>query len=120
MKPLLILAAGLIAPGLAFAGDLTGAWKVDSSVGKTPIVVNCSLVQSGDALSGSCAPATGDAGPTALTGKVAGTHATWGYDVVFKGAPAHVGYAADITSDTAMTGVLELSGKPSPFTATKQ
>ncbi len=120
MKPILFAAALLTAPGLALAQDLSGAWTISSSVGTTPITVNCTLVQMGQALSGSCAPATGTAGPTPFTGMVTGTRASWGYDVVFRGQPAHVGYEADITSATAMTGVLKLAGKPSPFTAAKK
>jgi hypothetical protein len=114
------LALGLLAAAAAQAADISGAWKVDSSVGATPIVVNCTLLQKGKDLTGACAPATGDAGPTALTGTVEGTSAQWGYDVTFRGQPAHVGFKAEIKSDTSMTGTLELSGRPSPFTATKQ
>ncbi len=117
---LLILAAALLAPCAASAADVSGAWKVDSSVGATPISIKCNLVQTGTVISGDCAPATGAAGPTSFTGTVDGAHAKWGYDVTFNGAPAHVGYDALITSDTTMTGTLELSGKPSPFTARKQ
>lgn len=120
MKRLLIIAAALLAPVPAIAADISGAWKVDSSVGTTPISINCTLVQSGKDLTGACAPATGDAGPTALTGTVDGSKAQWGYDVTFRGQPAHVGYVAEITSPTSMTGTLELSGKPSPFKATRQ
>ena len=115
-----MMAAAILLPGAANAADLTGAWKVDSSVGATPISINCHLVQTGAALSGDCAPATGNAGPTALTGTVDGAKAAWGYDVTYNGKPAHVGYEADIKSDAAMTGTLSLSGRPSPFTAAKQ
>ena len=119
MKPILFAAALVLAPGLAMAQDISGAWTVSSSVGTTPITVNCTLVQTGEALSGSCAPAT--AGPTAFTGVVKGTHASWGYDVAFRGQPSHVGFEADLTSDTAMSGMLKLgAGKPSPFTAVKK
>ena len=120
MKTVLIIAAALALPGAALAADISGAWKVDSSVGATPISINCNLVQTGGKLTGDCAPATGTAGPTALTGTVDGAKAQWGYDVTFRGQPAHVGYEADIKSDSAMTGVLTLSGKPSPFTAAKK
>ncbi len=121
MKRFLIAAALLLAPASALAADLSGAWKIDSSVGKTPITVNCTLVQTGKTLSGACTPAAGNAGPTAFSdGTVTGSTAAWGYDVVFAGKPGHVGFTADITSDTTMTGVLSLNGKPSPFTAAKQ
>ncbi len=113
MKGLLLTAAVVLAPASAFAADLSGAWKIDSSVGKTPITVNCTLVQTGQTLSGACTPAAGNAGPTAFSdGTVSGSTAAWGYDVIFAGKPAHVGFTADITSDTTMTGVLSLAGKP--------
>ena len=120
MKPILFAAALLLAPGLALAQDLSGAWIVSSSVGTTPIIVNCTLAQMGEALSGSCAPATG--APTAFAGGVVkGAHASWGYDVTFRGQPSHVGFEADIASDTTMTGLLKLgAGKPSPFAAVKK
>ena len=50
MKSILLAAALLMAPGLALAADLSGAWTVSSSVGTTPITVNCTLVQKGEAL----------------------------------------------------------------------
>ncbi len=120
MKPILLAAVLVMAPGLALAQDLSGAWTISSSVGTTPITVDCTLVQKGLALSGSCAPAGGT--PTAFTGMVTGTHASWGYDVTFRGQPSHVGFEADIASDTAMSGMLKLglAGKPSPFTAVKK
>ncbi len=120
MKRFLLAAAALVSPVAAHAADISGAWKIDSSVGTTPISINCTLVQTGHALTGACAPAVGDAGPTALTGSVDGNKAAWGYDVVFRGKPAHVGYTADIASDATMTGVLDLAGKPSPFTAARR
>ena len=119
MKPILLFAALLTTPGFALAQDLSGAWTISSSVGTTPITVSCALVQAGEALSGSCAPAGG--GPTAFTGgTINGAKASWGYDVTFRDQPAHVGFEADVTSDTSMTGVLKLGGKPSPFTAVKK
>lgn len=119
MKPILLAAAVMLAPSLAVAADLSGAWTVSSSVGTTPITVECSLVQAGEALSGTCTPANGTASPT-FAGTVKGTHASWGYDVTFRDKPAHVGFEAEIKSDTAMTGVLSLAGKPSPFTAARK
>ena len=119
MKRILLLAALLTAPGLALAQDLSGAWTISSSVGTTPITVSCTLVQAGEALSGSCAPAGG--APAAFTGGVIkGGKASWGYDVAFRDKPSHVGFEADVVSDASMTGVLKLGGKPSPFTAVKK
>ena len=119
MKTLLILAALAAAPSIALAQDLSGAWTVSSSVGTTPITVACTLVQTGEVLTGSCTPAGGEPGP-AFTGAVKGAHATWGYSVVFRGQPGTVGFEADASSDAAMAGTLKLNGRPSPFTAVKK
>jgi hypothetical protein len=118
MKSLILAAAVIAAPSLALAQDLSGTWAISSSVGTTPISISCTLVQKDAALSGSCTPAGGQ--PAALTGEVKGSHASWGYNVVFRGNPGTVGYEADLTSDAAMTGTLKLNGKPSPFTAVKK
>ncbi len=120
MKSILLAAALLMAPGLALAADLSGAWTVSSSVGTTPITVNCTLVQKGEALTGSCAPGTAPNAPVAFTGSVKGSHASWGYDVTFRDQPGHVGFEADASSKSAMAGVLSLNGRPSPFKATKK
>jgi hypothetical protein len=116
---LLLAAALLTAPALAQAQDLSGTWTISSSVGETPITVACALAQKGEALTGTCRPAGGTDGP-AFTGVVKGAHASWGYDVPFRGQPSHVGFEADIVSDAAMKGVLTLGTRPSPFTAMKQ
>ncbi|HEX4097372.1 MAG TPA: hypothetical protein VHX64_11630 [Caulobacteraceae bacterium] len=119
MKPIFLAAALLATPGLALAQDISGAWTVSSSVGTTPITVACTLVQTGEALTGTCKPSGGTDGP-AFTGTVKGTHASWGYDVPFRGQPSHVGFEADILSDTSMKGTLTLGTRPSAFTAVKQ
>ena len=119
MKSTILAAALLATPGLALAQDLSGAWTVSSSVGTTPITVSCALTRTGEAITGACKPAGGDDSPT-FTVTVQGAHATWGYDVPFRGKMSHVGFEADIISDTAMKGMLTLGGgKPSPFTAVK-
>ena len=118
MKSILLAAAVVLAPGFALALDLSGAWTASSSVGTTPITVACTLLQKGEVLTGTCTPGGGQAGP-AFTGTVKGAHANWGYDVMFRGQPGHVGFEADASSDTAMAGMLSLNGKPSPFKAVK-
>jgi len=119
MKPLLLAAALVAAPGLALAQDISGAWTFTSSLGATPITVTCALARTGQAITGTCKPAGGDDSP-AFTVMIQGAHASWGYDVVFRGQMNHVGFEADIVSDTAMKGLLTLgANKPSPFTASK-
>ena len=118
MKSILLAAALVATPGLALAQDLAGAWTISSSVGTTPITVSCALTRTGAAITGTCKPAGGEDSP-AFTVAVRGAHASWGYDVLFRGQMSHVGFEADIVSATAMKGVLTLGGKPSPFTAAK-
>jgi hypothetical protein len=118
MKPLLLAAALVTSPALALAQDLTGEWTISSSVGTTPITVHCTLLQTGEDLDGLCAPADGKDSPL-FRGKVTGNHASWGYDVTFRGQPAHVGFEAESNGGRAMQGVLSLGGRPSPFTAAK-
>jgi len=119
MKPILLAAALLATPGLAMAQDLSGAWTISSSIGATPITVTCALARTGEAITGTCKPAGGEDSPM-FTVAVQGAHASWGYDVVFRGQKSHVGFEADIVSATAMKGLLSLGGnKPSPFTAVK-
>ena len=121
MKPVLLLAAAalLATPGLALAQDIAGAWTFSSSLGATPITVTCALAHAGAAITGTCKPAGGEDSPP-FTVALQGAHASWGYDVVFRGQKNHVGFEADIVSDTAMKGLLTLgANKPSPFTAAK-
>jgi hypothetical protein len=119
MKPILLAAALLAAPGLALAQDISGAWTISSSVGTTPITVSCTLAHTGAAITGTCKPAGGDDSP-AFTVVVQGAHASWGYDVLFRGQMSHVGFEADIVSAASMKGLLTLGGnKPTPFTAVK-
>jgi hypothetical protein len=118
MKPLLLAAALAMSPALALAQDLSGEWTISSSVGTTPITVHCTLLQTGEDLGGLCAPAGGTSGPL-FRGTVKGNHASWGYDVTFRGQLSHVGFEADYAGGRAMTGVLTLGGRPSPFAATK-
>ena len=98
--------------------DLTGDWVIQSSVGgEIPITVYCSLIQTGQALSGTCTPEMENAESSELTGSVDGNSASWGYDVVFNGNPGTVRFDADTFSNSAMSGILNLSGTEAEFTA---
>ena len=100
------------------AVDLSGDWVISSSVGgEIPITVYCTLVQTGQALSGDCTPEMENPEPSDLTGTVSGSSAEWGYDVFFNGNPGTVHFAADAISASAMSGTLNLSGTPAMFTA---
>lgn len=107
----------LLAADAACAADFSGTWSISSKVGDNPVSIQCILVQRGDALTGSCKPAQFDS--SATTGKVSGTKATWGYDVVFNGNQNHVEYEATLGADGTLTGTLHLGPTPTPFTAVR-
>jgi 3-phenylpropionate/cinnamic acid dioxygenase small subunit len=119
MKKLLIVAAMAIAPAAAFATNLTGTWKIDSSVGTTPLVVDCKLLQQGEALTGQCAPRNPGVAPADVRGSVKGTKAQWGYGVLSRGNQGRVAFEAEITSASNLTGTMVLDGKPNAFKASR-
>ncbi len=119
-KSMLIVGAlALAVPSFAAAADLTGTWKLDTKIQDAPSQIDCTFTQSGDALSGTCNRAGDPAAPA--TGTVTGTAAKWSYSIDFNGQKMEVDYAADITSDTAMTGKWTVAGQgATDFTAAKQ
>jgi hypothetical protein len=119
MKNVLLVCAGWSATAMVFAADFSGTWKIDSSAGGAPVVVQCTLAQAGNSLSGSCRPQVDGIPPSDLVGEVDGSRAKWGYDVVFNGNPGRVDYEGGIGADGTLTGTMFLSGNPTPFTAVK-
>ena len=107
----------LLGAGAAFAADFSGTWSISSKVGDNPVSIQCTLVQRKNALTGTCKPAQFD--PSATTGTVSGTKATWGYDVVFNGNQNHVEYDATLGADGKLSGTVHLGPTPTPFTAVR-
>ena len=118
LKASLMAAAVLIATP-SIAADVTGDWAIEASLGDIPIYVNCTLVQTGEALSGTCTPVMEDPETSTLTGSVNGVQIEWSYDVFFNGAPGHVVFAGEIAEDDSLAGTLDLSGTPTTFTAAR-
>jgi hypothetical protein len=116
--PLAALLASTLAAGAASAADFSGQWSISSKVGDNPVSITCTLVQRGDALTGTCKPAQFD--PSETTGTVTGSRATWGYDVVFNGNKNHVEYEATLEANGTLSGTLHLGPTPTPFTAVRQ
>ena len=112
--------ASAVAATAAMAADFSGDWKISFSVGGNPATVDCMIKQMSAALSGHCLPVMQNAMPSDLMGTADGSMAKWSYDVVFNGKPGHVGYEGKLTSDSTMSGTLNLSGTSTPFTAEKQ
>ena len=113
-----VLALGSLHAAVAvYAADFSGTWNISSKVGENPVSIQCTLVQRDNALTGTCKPAQFD--PSATTGTVSGTKATWGYDVVFNGNKNHVEYEATLGADGTLSGMLHLGPMPTPFTAVR-
>src|SRR4029077_13415713 len=108
----------MFAAEAALAADFSGHWDISSKVGDNPVSISCTLVQRGDALTGTCKPTQFD--PSDVTGTVSGSRATWGYDVVFNGSKNHVEYEAVLEANGTLSGTLHLGPMPTPFTAVRQ
>ena len=119
MRIRLCVVIAMLASRPAFGADFSGTWKIENVFRGSSSVITCILVQTGNALSGSCKPEVDGISASDLTGTVDGASAKWGYDVVFNGNPARVDYMALLGADGAMKGDLLRSGSPSPFTGTK-
>ena len=128
MNKLIILAAAAAAlslPGMASAADVSGAWKLTVNVGDMTYHTNCALTQDGAMLSGTCTPADAppdgaDAPkPAAVTGTVDGSNVKFAYDMSFGDMMIHLAYTGALTSDTAMTGKLNVADMDVDFTGAK-
>ena len=117
MKAALLAAVLAVSPGLALAQDLTGGWTI-SSPDASPNNLHCTLMQTGDALSGFCAKADGKSRRVSK-GVVTEGHATWTSVADIGGRRERLLFKADIAGDQVMKGTLTGSGKASTFRAVK-
>ncbi len=120
MKPAYFIAAAALIPTLAAAADFSGTWTLENTFNGSVSAIHCTLVQSGDALSGSCKPDLPSMEASKLSGTVKGSTAKWGYDLVFNGRPARVDYEVTLSVDGTLTGKLLRNGSDSPITGTRQ
>ncbi len=120
MKLTHLVAAAALAPALASAADFSGNWKLDNTFNGKVSVVNCTVLQKGDALSGSCKPDVAGMEASQLTGTVTGSNAKWGYDLVFNGKPARVDYEVALAADGSLAGKLLRNGSDSPIKGVRQ
>lgn len=118
MRAALFVAGALLLADAALAADFSGSWNISATIGTSPATIQCTIVQKGDALTGTCKPAQFD--PSPITGAVTGSSAKWGYDVVFNGNQNHVEYDATLGADGKLSGTLHLGPMPVTFTATKE
>jgi hypothetical protein len=119
MRISLAVTIAVLVSGRAFAADFSGTWKLENVFRGAAAIITCTMVQTGNALTGSCKAEVEGIAPSDLAGTVEGTSAKWGYDVVFNGNPARVDYEAEIGADGVMKGSLVRSGSPSPITGVR-
>jgi hypothetical protein len=118
MKLKYFAALAAFVPALAGAADFSGTWKLENTFNGKVSVVHCTLAQAGDALTGSCKPDGMEA--TKLTGRVTGSNAKWGYELVFNGKPARVDFEATLAADGSLNGNLLRNGAGSPIKGVRE
>jgi hypothetical protein len=118
LRQFVVLSA--LAPTAVFAADFSGTWRIDNLFNGASAIITCTLVQQANALSGTCKPEIPGIAGSDLTGRVVGSTAKWGYDVVFNGNAARVDYEAELAADGTLKGNVLRNGSPSPITAVKQ
>jgi hypothetical protein len=120
MKLAYFIAAAALAPALASAADFSGTWKLDNVFNGQTAVIHCTVVQTGDALSGTCKPDVNDMAASKLAGTVKDSTANWGYDLEFNGKPARVDYEVTLAADGSLSGKLLRNGSASPIAGKRQ
>lgn len=120
MKLAYLVAVAAITSALASAADFSGNWKLDNTFNGRVSVVNCTIVQTGDVLTGSCKPDMAGMEASKLAGTVKGSNAKWGYDLVFNNKPARVDFEVVLAADGTLTGKLLRNGSDSPITGARQ
>jgi len=120
MKLVSLIAAAAFAPALASAADFSGTWKFDNTFNGKVSSLHCTLVQKGDALTGSCKPDIEGMAASDLTGTAKGPTAKWGYSLEFNGKPARVDFDVTLAADGSLSGNLLRNGSGSPIKGMRQ
>ena len=112
-----IVAVILLAPAIACADDLSGAWKFESTGAKGgATTMTCTLTRSGARIAGSCATPRG--ATVDVSGTVTGSQVDFGYGLT--GSPLHVDFKGVLLSDGSIKGTVTAAIPPMPFRGTKQ
>ena len=121
VKKLLIAVAVLaLSPVVAFAADLSGAWKINGSFPDMGVnySLTCTLTQTGTALAGPCKGPQGE--DIKATGSVDGAKADIAYDTTYQGTPVHLDYKGELQPDGTLKGAIDAGAAQGTFTAAKQ
>jgi hypothetical protein len=115
-----LLASAAVASLAADNATVSGKWKIHNSIVGNESDVECTFIQKGNDLTGSC---TSDQGTVKAMGKVDGMKVTWSYDSEYNGTPLTVSYSATLESTAdkfAGTVSVEQFGVDGDFTATQE
>ena len=98
--------------------SLTGRWKIHNSVAGSESDQECTLVQTGNKITGSCKSQDGK--DLVVTGSLDGKKATWKYDSDFNGNPLTMTYTATLDDSGRVAGSVQVDpfGVSGDFTAT--
>lgn len=106
-----------IAVAQATPTPLNGTWKVHSKVKGSESNFECTFIQTGSGLAGSC---TTDKDPVKLTGKVNGNKVAWSYESNYKGISLTLLYDGTLIGDKITGGEkVQPFSVPGEFTATR-
>ena len=121
MKRLILAGALALAPTLALAADISGAWVVNGDFEQMGMKysLTCTFTDEGGKLT---APCKGDQTVPDVTasGTVDGDSVEFGYDTTYMGNPVHLDYKGAVQSDGSIKGSIATGGPEGAFTATKQ
>jgi hypothetical protein len=86
---------------IAFAADVTGDWRVQTSAAGRQNESTCAFTQQGADVSGTC---KSERGTVQFAGKVDGDRITWTYKSDSEGGPVTVVFKGKVASQDKMSG----------------
>ena len=116
MRNCLVALCLVLTPVVLSAADVSGTWKVDGDVQGHAVKFSCTLVQEGEALSGTATLSDGKDVP--VTGTSADTTVSFEFDTA-DGA-YHLVFTGTVDSDGGIKGTIAVAGAEGTFTAVKQ
>ncbi|HUO11435.1 MAG TPA: hypothetical protein VMU37_01640 [Caulobacteraceae bacterium] len=120
MKTLILAAALALAPAVASAADMSGAWAVSGTFGGMGVKFSlvCHFTQSGPKFSGPCKDPQ-QATPNATTGTTSGPNVEFAYDTVYMGVNVHLDYKGVVGPGGAISGGIDAGTVQGAFTASR-
>jgi hypothetical protein len=120
MKTLLLALGLALAPAVASAADMGGAWAVNGTFNTMGIKFNlvCHFTQVGTKFSGPCKDPQ-QATPNAASGAVDGANVEFAYDTVYMGVNLHMIYKGVAQPNGVISGGIDTGTVQGAFTAAR-